>query len=221
MSEKDVETRTRVLTAAARLFAGSGFEKVTVREICRAASANIAAVNYHFGDKVGLYQEVLGMAIETMQGTTAAARREGEGRTAEEKLRIYIRVFLQRVAGTGDDSWIHQLMAHEMADPTPALDMVVDQVIRPRVAYMSELVGEMLGLPVADDRVLRCVVSIQSQCHAVMKNPVSRKFLPDYDANPAALDRLATHIAEFSLGGIHALHVASGASFVAPLPADR
>ncbi len=58
-------------------------------------------------------------------------------------------------------------MAHEMADPTPALDMVVDQVIRPRMAYMSELVAEMLGLPIDDDRVLRCVLSIQSQCHAV------------------------------------------------------
>ncbi len=85
MSEKDVETRTRVLTAAARLFAASGFKKVTVREICRAASANVAAVNYHFGDKLGLYREVLGKAIETMQGDDGrrAARRRGADRRAE------------------------------------------------------------------------------------------------------------------------------------------
>ena len=87
MSGKDGETRTRVLDAAARLFAASGFKKVTVRQICREAGANIAAVNYHFGDKLGLYREVLGRAIETMQGTTDAAKQAGEGGDAEQKLR--------------------------------------------------------------------------------------------------------------------------------------
>ena len=41
----DRETRFRVLQAAERLFAERGFKKVTVREICRAAKANVAAVN--------------------------------------------------------------------------------------------------------------------------------------------------------------------------------
>jgi len=120
MSLKDRETHVRVLTAASRLFAASGFEKVTVREICRAADANVAAVNYHFGDKVGLYREVLAKAIETMCATTEAARQAGSDGSPEQKLRAYIRVFLQRVIGQGHDTWIHQLMAHEIADPTPA-----------------------------------------------------------------------------------------------------
>ena len=77
-------------------------------------------------------------------------------------------------------------MTHEMADPTPALDLVVDQVIRPRMEYLSELVAEMLGVPADDERVLRCVMSVQAQCHAVMKNPVSRTFVPDYDGDQAA-----------------------------------
>jgi AcrR family transcriptional regulator len=128
MSGKDHETRTRVLTAAARLFAANGFEKVTVREMCRAARANIAAVNYHFGDKAGLYREVLAQAIETMQATTDAARQAGEGGSSEFKLRAYIRVFLQRVIGEGHDTWIHQLMAHEIADPTPALQNGIRRV---------------------------------------------------------------------------------------------
>src|SRR6478672_3194418 len=121
MSLKDRETHVRVLTAAARLFAASGFKKVTVREICRAADANVAAVNYHFGDKVGLYHEVLEHAIDAMRATTDAARSAGEGGTPEQKLRAYIRVFVQRIVGQGQDTWIHQLMAHEIADPTPAL----------------------------------------------------------------------------------------------------
>jgi AcrR family transcriptional regulator len=215
MSVKDHETRTRVLTAAARLFAANGFEKVTVREICRAARANVAAVNYHFGDKVGLYREVLAQAIETMRATTDAVRQAGGGGSSEYKLRAYVRVFLHRVIGTGHDTWIHQLMAHEIADPTPALDLVIEQVIRPRMAYLSELVADILQLPVDDEHVVRCVVSIQSQCHAVLtggwirrSHDVSRRFMPELGGDAAAIDRLATHIADFSLGGIRSLRSA-------------
>jgi len=205
---EDRETRARLLHAGERLFADRGFKKVTVREICRAARANVAAVNYHFGDKVGLYREVLAKAIETMRATTEAARQAGSDGTPEQKLRAYIRVFLQRVIGQGHDTWIHQLMAHEIADPTPALDLVIDQVIRPRMAYLSDLVADILRLPADDERVLRCVLSIQSQCHAVMTSAVSRRFMPDLSGDSTAIDRLAQHIAEFSLGGIRSLKTA-------------
>jgi TetR/AcrR family transcriptional regulator, regulator of cefoperazone and chloramphenicol sensitivity len=208
MSVKDRETRVRVLTAASRLFAANGFEKVTVREICRAADANVAAVNYHFGDKLGLYREVLAKAMETMHATTEAARQAGNGGTSEQKLRAYIRVFLQRVIGQGHDTWIHQLMAHEIADPTPALDLVLDQVIHPRMVYLSDLVADILRLSADDEQVLRCVLSIQSQCHVAMTSAVSRRFMPDFKGDSSAIDRLAQHIAEFSLGGIHSLKTA-------------
>src|SRR5438094_5860084 len=117
--QRDRETRERVLRTAARLFADRGFKKVTVRDICRAARANVAAVNYHFGDKLGLYREVLQAAITSMRSTTDAARRAGKGGTAEERLRAYIRVYIQQVVGPGREPWISQLLARELADPTP------------------------------------------------------------------------------------------------------
>jgi AcrR family transcriptional regulator len=200
----DRETRARLLEEGRRLFAAKGFRRVTVREICTAAGANVAAVNYYFGDKLGLYREVLDGAIAVMLQTTERAREAGEGGTPEQKLRAFIRVFLQRI-GQAKDPWIHQVMTHEMAEPTDALDEVVRRVIVPRIDYMRELVAGILELGTEDDRVLRCVLSVQSQFHAAMANPVSKRLVPGFTADPEAVDRLAQHIADFSIGGIRSL----------------
>ena len=92
----DLETRARLLQSAAQLFAARGFKDVTVREICRAARANVAAVNYHFGDKTGLYREVLQLAIDTMRSTNDVAREAGRGLPADEQLRQYIKISMCR-----------------------------------------------------------------------------------------------------------------------------
>jgi len=48
------QTRARLLDAAREVFSEHSFQGATVREICRRAEANVAAVNYHFGNKEGL-----------------------------------------------------------------------------------------------------------------------------------------------------------------------
>src|ERR1700687_1290880 len=204
MAERDLETRQRVLEAAAHLFALRGFQKVTIRTICTAAHANVAAVNYHFGDKLGLYREVMEMAIAVMQETTAAATRAGRGGPAA-RLRAHIRVYLQHLLGNGGDTWLHRVMARELADPTPALDAIVDQAVRPRVEYLCGLVGELLDRPATDTRVRECVASIQAQCVMALPNPIGDRLHRRVRRTPADIVRLADHIAEFSLAGIPAV----------------
>ncbi|HEY6357045.1 MAG TPA: TetR family transcriptional regulator, partial [Vicinamibacterales bacterium] len=111
----DHGTRERVLEVATRLFAESGFKRVTVRAICHEARANVAAVNYHFRDKLGLYTEVLGQAVSVMRDTTEAAARAAEGRPPADQLRAYVRVVSERIFAQGCDSWLHQLINREMA----------------------------------------------------------------------------------------------------------
>ena len=52
------DTRDRILDAAERLFVENGFDGTSMRMITGAANANLAAVNYHFGGKDALVQEV-------------------------------------------------------------------------------------------------------------------------------------------------------------------
>jgi AcrR family transcriptional regulator len=203
-SRADHETRERLLTAAERLFADRGFKKVTVREICRAARANVAAVNYHFGDKLGLYREVLQSAIDAMRATNDAARRAGQGQTAEEQLRRYIGIFVHRLLGSSRDS-VHRLINREINDPTPALDALVEQGVRPRVEYLSGLVAEMTGYEPSDQRVLRCVASIQAQSIAYLPNPIAARLGLAFTPTAAHLTEVAEHIATFSIAGVRAV----------------
>lgn len=204
MGERDTATRARLLSTAARMFAERGFAKVTVRDICKKARANVAAVNYHFGGKLGLYHEVIQSAMREMQATTDAAREAGERQPPEAQLRAYIDVFLHRVV-TNRDNWIHPLMMQEMSDPTPAFDLVIKDVIRPRLAYLFGIIAELTGCPVDDARVARCAMSVQVQCLALLHNPTAGRINPAFERTPETLDAMADHIARFSLAGIRAL----------------
>ena len=201
MAEKDLETRARLLDAAARLFAERGFARVTVRDICNKAKANVAAVNYHFGGKDGLYQAVMRMAMETMQATTEAARAAGQNRPADERLRAYVGVLAERLLGTHHDTWIHQLMIREMADPTPALTLVAEEVLKPRMEYLCGTIAELIGCAPNDPRAVRCALSITAQFSSVLWNQGVTRLMNAPDA-AGKIDQIADHIARFSLGGI-------------------
>jgi AcrR family transcriptional regulator len=202
---RDHATRERLLGAARALFAERGFQRVAVREICHAAGANVAAINYHFGDKLGLYLEVVRQAVEVMRETNEAAMQAPEAASAEDRIRSYLRVYVRNVVGKGRDSWIHRLMNHELHDPTPALDIVVDQAIAPRMRYLSRVVAELLGCDVGDDRVLRSVASIQGQALIYLRNPIAARLVTGVRPEALDIEAVAQHIADFSIAGLRAM----------------
>lgn len=60
------DTRDRLLDSAERLFGQKGFEATSVRDLTALAGCNIAAVNYHFGDKKRLYAEMFRRQVKRM-----------------------------------------------------------------------------------------------------------------------------------------------------------
>jgi AcrR family transcriptional regulator len=202
-SQADRETRERLLQSAKQLFADRGFRNVTVREICRDAHANVAAVNYHFGDKLGLYRAVLQSAIDRMHETTDQARDSGKGQPPESQLRTFISIFIRRLLDDRTGT-VYRLVTREMLDPTPALDAVIEQGVRPRMEFLRELIARMIGSDENDPRVLRSVASVSTQFAAYMPNPIADR-LADSERTPADADAIAEHLAEFTIAGIRAI----------------
>lgn len=58
LETRSADTRERILDAAEHLFMAHGYEGTSMRQITGDAGVNLAAVNYHFGTKESLMQEV-------------------------------------------------------------------------------------------------------------------------------------------------------------------
>lgn len=202
--DPEAETRRQLLEAAGEVFAEAGFRNATVREICRRGNANIAAVHYHFGDKERLYLEVLRYSSARALEKYPPLPDLGPKATPEKKLRAFIHSFLLRIFDKGPTSWHGRLMSREMIEPTGALDLVVEEKIRPMAGQLWKIVGEILGRPVADERVRLCSFSVVSQCvfyhHC---RPVMARLFPKEPALDAAgIEKLAEHITTFSLAAL-------------------
>ena len=62
-------TRQRLLDATGSLIAAAGEAKVSLRDITKAAQANVAAVSYHFGSKDNLCRAAIDCAIDEVAGS--------------------------------------------------------------------------------------------------------------------------------------------------------
>jgi AcrR family transcriptional regulator len=201
-ADSSIETRRRLLDAAAEVFAEKGFATATVRQICEKAGANIAAVNYHFGDKGKLYAAVFEHTrlelSERPGGPPASA-------SPEERLRAFVRQFLKQLLGPGQASCHGRLVAQEMGEPTGVLDSFVDAEVRPRVEILQNIIRQLVGdLP---PRVIaKCSASIVAQMlHYHWARPVLKKIGPIYASLDQNVEELVDHVTRFSLGGIQAL----------------
>jgi AcrR family transcriptional regulator len=190
-----------LLAAAVAVFAEKGFEGATTREICSRAGANVALVNYHFGDKLELYREVIRYAIDAaakMEMLNAALEQNADPCDA---LRQLIHGVIERLSETRNDFGLHlRLVLKEMAQPTPAFSDVLDETLRPLYERLRLLIGRILGLPADHETTRLCTHSVMGQVsHYAVARPVLACLWPEMKMTPDQRERVADHIADFSL----------------------
>ena len=204
--DRHAATRQQLLEAAGEVFAEAGFRAATVRSICLRAGANIAAVNYHFGDKEALYHAVLKDTFQTALAKYPANLGLKPRATPKERLRAFVHSFLLRIFSHEPSARHGKLMAREMIEPTGALDAIVKENIQPMALVLNSIVGDLLG-PEADEPTRQlCAMSVVSQVlfyhHC---RPVVARLFPGLKFDETAIEKLTGHITRFSLAGIKEL----------------
>lgn len=198
--------RERLLEKACEVFAKKGYRDATVAEICRGARANIAAINYYFGNKEKLYAEAWHLAFHRSLKAHPPDRGVPADAPVEQRLAGRILAIMERLADP--KGYEFEIMHKELANPTGLLAEVMRKSIEPVRQGLGGIVRELLGEEASEEEVMLCQMSIRSQCFDVLVRKrhsrmlkaagMKAKMLPDKQK----IEEIADHILQFSLAGI-------------------
>jgi len=204
--KKPGKTSTSLLEAASEIFAAKGYRDATIAEICEKAGANIAAVNYHFGDKETLYREAWRYSYLESLKVYPPDGGVSEHASAEERLRGYILSLVRRIADKNNKEFV--IIHNELATSTELLKDVIRETVKPLHEKFEHLIRELLGPSSTEMQVRFCTISVISQCTTPLL--IRREELKKISKKIGLLsicdeEAYAEHIADFSLTGILAL----------------
>ena len=200
---RQIDARGRILHAAGEVFAEAGYRGATVRDICRRAGANVAAVNYHFGGKDKLYEAVCRYSMEMAVSRYSPTLGLQKKATPQERLRLFIRASLLNMLGRGRPSWLEMLIVREMTLPTKVLDSMVAKSIRPNQRMLFDIIRDYLGDGAPEETVRLCLWSIIGQClYYRTANSVIRRLSPQTAFDDDGIEKIAAHVYRFSLNAL-------------------
>ncbi|MFT4547072.1 MAG: AcrR family transcriptional regulator [Verrucomicrobiales bacterium] len=140
-------TRTRLLDAAEVLFAERGFESVSLRHITTDADVNLASVNYHFGSKEALIDEVIARRIQPINQLRlqlldqCIAASGNQPLTLEMIVDCFVTPVIDTVCDSSHSERLYsRLMSRCLAEST---DRFPDVLIKQFTEVIERFVGEM------------------------------------------------------------------------------
>jgi TetR/AcrR family transcriptional regulator, regulator of cefoperazone and chloramphenicol sensitivity len=189
-----------ILEVAGEIFAEQGFRKTTVREICKRSGVNLAAINYYFGDKDRLYlsclkyyQSIAAQKVPLNFGINTTD-------SPKEKLSTFIQTFIFRLLEEGKSTLFGKLLAREFNESTGALDILVEESIKPFFLLLSSVVKEVLGNDCTGPEVELCTMSILGQClYFRNARPIIFRLRNKDTFSEEDIKEIAEHIINFSL----------------------
>ena len=193
----EADTRLRLLDAAGAVFADVGFRAATVREICRRADANIAAVSYHFGSKEQLYRQTLLHWVEAAAEKYPIEPPGDAHAEPDARLKWFLRAMLSRLFERGKPAWHGRLMVREMLEPTTYIDEHVERYVLPAMRVLDGILTDWTGNALRDRPELR-----RRLAHTVLSHLLfyfhAQALLPKvHDGlklDSAELERVADHV---------------------------
>lgn len=145
-------TQAKLLEAASKVFAEKGYHGTSLRDITTEAGANLASVNYHFGDKAAIYRLVLVKALSALPPVNDRILGHCEDKARPLRVLVLVqemnRAFTHHVNGPAC-----QLMRHEERQPSGVLGGVLTDLLRPRHKALVAQLAELTDCSPEDPRV--------------------------------------------------------------------
>jgi AcrR family transcriptional regulator len=199
----------RLLDTAERLFCEHGFKGTSIRDIASSAGCNIASVNYYFGGKEKLYEEVWRRHLIPMRDARIASINEVISRAEtkpdlEDLLRSFAYTYVGSMVGPGGALRLSKLMAREYIESHLPTNMFIDEFIMPIITAMQDAL--MKTCPhLNKSKVLMVIFSLLGQLvhlvhvKTIFEHVGDESNLPAFDS-----DEAIKHIVKFSAAGIGA-----------------
>lgn len=200
------DTRTRILDAAENLFAVHGFHGTSLRDITRAAGVNLAAVNYHFGSKDALFEEVFlrrfrpinAIRRDGLEKVREQARRENVRPAVREVLHAFIFPILQfRETEPGAATFV-AFVIRTMSEHDDRLREILIGHFRPTFFLCLEILSESLPRVPRDVLFWRLQFAIGAMSHSLHMLDV----LPAGEVPVFGMERMTEMILSFLTAGV-------------------
>lgn len=196
-------TRKQILQAAGELFATTGYAETTNKAIAALAQVDLASINYHFGNRSGLYQSVLAEAHHRLINVADLQQLAKSELPPPSKLNVLIEQLVQ-LAMSEPQPWHLRVLAREVLTPTSHLQALVQNEALPKMVLIKRVFSEITAIPADDPALTRCLLSVGAPCLMLL---VGGRSLPGalqevFLMSPQAI---ANHLYHFALGGLQAI----------------
>jgi len=199
--------RERLLDKAEILFAQRGYHAVTVREITKAATCNLASVNYHFGNKKNLYLDVFRFRwvprAKGLQKFFRDSLSTKEVSAPAVVIQALARAFLEGPLSDEARQRHFQLMAREMSQPTEAFEFVANHVMQPFFNELADMFETFVPGELPRERLVLKIISIFSIVLHFNFARTAVAHISGREYDPSFRAQLIEHIVDFSLAGLN------------------
>lgn len=201
-------TRSRILAAAGELFATQGYAETSNKAIAELAQVDLASINYHFGNRGGLYQAVLAHAHGSLLDVGALQQLVGSAMPPASKLRVLTEQLVLR-ATQEPQAWQLRVLAREILAPSSHLKILLQDEALPKILLLRGLLSQVSGIPAEDPALTRCLLNVLAPCLMLLVG--GRDFPgPMQELFQLPAQATADHLYCFALGGLEAVSKAYG-----------
>lgn len=156
------QTRQKILSSAAKLFATRGFADVTNKMICEHAQVDLTAINYHFSNRNELYHTIL----EKGQNSFFEQEKLDTLLQLDLPAKLIIERLIDHLVSLVylENNWDAKTFARELLAPSEHLQAIMQNSVLPKLNAGIAAISMYTQLKANDPILLATLINALSPC---------------------------------------------------------